>query len=1126
MIMALVSGCQAKVEVVSDSAMDDAQPIVIWDFEKLVIPVEHFNDCSGEIRDGILNVSIKGGDVNLVFPKIDVSGPARVQFRMRSGQGTFGQAEVYWRSDPKQGWLESRMVTHALVHDGQWHDYDIGLPSLGPIHQIRIDPGWKPGQVQFDYIRIVKDTVPEEVAEKMKQVPETIELADEVLAVRFESKDVSFNITDKRTKRRWVSNVPEQKAVLVSAVKKGSRSMILGFYDVSTKVAYTCTVMLDDGGVLSFEVDGDAYQQRFHGLNMFPPKLQTDFEHGKLIFCNRSSGMYLDQTDDYEDWKRMGVYCNLSLDMPWIGVLDERTGEGLMLMVETPYDAFVVLEKDEQARNWPQILWRQSMDSFRYSRRASYRFSPSGGYVSLANMYREIARDNGLLVTLEEKAKRKPHVNLLKGAPMIWGGVDAWDFVRQGRARGILKGVISNAHHGLRDRTTIPKINELGYITNEYENISDILAGPIGFETDNVEEAAYHMRPELGPATGWLTSGGLQYYSRSSSMAMRAMKKYVPERLSHYGFNGRFVDVSAALDLFEDYHPDHTFDRRQDLAYRRAAYKYLDDLGLVVGTEHGNDWVNDLLEYCEGAAGGPLWWKGGWNAGELKKPTDREQFNPDYLKYGMGYDVSIPLWQLVHHDCIVSTWYWGDGAGFMYEAAPELSDRKDLFNILYGTVPIFWRDNWGYDWQKNRSRFLQTYHDTFKLNEAVAFDRLLNHEFLSADKSLQRTTFSSGTVCVVNFSDTVVSYQIPGGEKVKLAPRGFYVKGPGIFQSKELIDGNPVTKIKSDQYLRVQTTTKQAVESVELNGTMTAFELQKGRWHILLENTQECVIDLQKLVGISEGQPYMIYEVDSMGCLSRQADYQIKNGRTVLRPKRDEAIYAVLFDDVNTKIVMIPSRADIASQEQIEIASFASDSEIRYTLDGSEPTVSSKKYVEPFAIESSAVLKARAFGADGKAVGNVVEKAYRVTDILFESNVLKGKQPAIDLDLDMTGYKGLILSLDQNGTVVFWDYVDWVDAKLVKSSNKTVELTSQKPSALYHDHYHFGVNERSRNLDKHESLPLMLDGKEYKSGLGMVAPGRAEFMFDEAFDRFQCKVGIDDSYEHKGEVIVRVYGIR
>ncbi len=76
---------------------------------------------------------------------------------------------------------------------------------------------------------------------------------------------------------------------------------------------------------------------------------------------------------------------------------------------------------------------------------------------------------------------------------------------------------------------------------------------------------------------------------------------------------------------------------------------------------------------------------------------------------------------------------------------------------------------------------------------------MLNHEFVTENRDVQRTTFSDGTVVIVNFGDQ--PYELQVGEKSYLLPQnGFYVKGPRIEQIRELVNGRVVTTIKAEDY--------------------------------------------------------------------------------------------------------------------------------------------------------------------------------------------------------------------------------------------------------------------------------------------------------------------------------------
>jgi hypothetical protein len=228
---------------------------------------------------------------------------------------------------------------------------------------------------------------------------------------------------------------------------------------------------------------------------------------------------------------------------------------------------------------------------------------------------------------------------------------------------------------------------------------------------------------------------------------------------------------------------------------------------LVVGGEHGIWWGVPEQDYIEGMMSGGHY---PWPAGYLLHPDSKTQefTYPDgnkmeawseYEKWGIGHEFRAPLWELVFHDCVVSTWYWGDSSDYLLKAAPEITPKKDAFNILYGTIPLLWADGQG-AWQSNRKLFLSTYRNTCKLHEAIAGTQMLSHEFVTSDRAVQQTRFSDGTRVIVNFGDKPYTVSI-GGRKHVLGLNGFAVKGPKIEQNMEIVNGKSVTTIKCKGYL-------------------------------------------------------------------------------------------------------------------------------------------------------------------------------------------------------------------------------------------------------------------------------------------------------------------------------------
>jgi hypothetical protein len=483
--------------------------------------------------------------------------------------------------------------------------------------------------------------------------------------------------------------------------------------------------------------------------------------------------------------------------------------------VETPDDGYIeMLTVEADGRSWslPRVTWGPSKGEFRYARRTTLHFAARGGYVALAKRYRTYAASQGLLVTLAEKRKRNPNLARLFGAPDVWGD-GSLAFAREAKEAGIAKMLIhTSPSAGARGGVTpaeMKAINDLGYLSSTYDNYCDIMPLEPGKgvtnKNDKVPEHVV-LKADGSRMTAWLTMDKKQYMKRCPTQWVPAASEVIPKDLALFPYLGRFIDVTTAEDLYECYDPAHPMTRTDKRQQGVELLGYVKSLGLVSGGEHGRWWGVPQLDYIEGMMSGGSY---SWPAGYLKRPkTKDEEFTSpqgskygkwsEYERWGIGHQYRVPLWELVFHDCVVSTWYWGDSNDFLMQAAPEVTPRKDAFNVLYGTIPMMWAGRQG-TWSSARETFLRTYRNTCKLHEIVAGTEMVSHEFVSKDRSVQRTRFSDGTEVVVNFGAAPAVTQV-GGRKRLLPENGFAAKGPRIEQSLSLIDGKPVTAIRAGSF--------------------------------------------------------------------------------------------------------------------------------------------------------------------------------------------------------------------------------------------------------------------------------------------------------------------------------------
>jgi hypothetical protein len=183
---------------------------------------------------------------------------------------------------------------------------------------------------------------------------------------------------------------------------------------------------------------------------------------------------------------------------------------------------------------------------------------------------------------------------------------------------------------------------------------------------------------------------------------------------------------------------------------------------LVTGCETGHDAAVPFLHYFEGMMS-----LGPYRVPDAGRDMARIWTNAPaaVVKFQLGHAYRLPLWELVYHDCVVAQWYWGD----YNNKLPMLWDKRDLFNALYATPPMFMFNR--RLWQENRDRFVQSYRNTCPWVREVGYSEMTDHRFLTPDRNVQQTVFANGRTITVNFGSE--PFKLPDGHTV--AGMGFQV---------------------------------------------------------------------------------------------------------------------------------------------------------------------------------------------------------------------------------------------------------------------------------------------------------------------------------------------------------------
>jgi hypothetical protein len=489
-----------------------------------------------------------------------------------------------------------------------------------------------------------------------------------------------------------------------------------------------------------------------------------------------NEGLLVPADDPYYDqpWGKSFYAGHGGFSMPFIGLTDGQAG--WLLIVETPDDAIGRYAKPAVgALSAWRPVWQPSLGAWAYPRRVSVRSVPKDGYIGIAKAYRAYAKAKGLLVTLAEKAKLAPEAARLPGCVDLWFWKKAEQWQNEPDPSAVarelydagIRRVLWSSEAGPEG---IAAMNKLGFLTGRYDITQDVY--PPGSPDWMVK-----LNTEAWPAGLVLDRSGARisgWVARVDGREIKAgvvcsvpgldmLKGHVADDLATHPYTARFLDTTTAAPLRECYSPDHPTTRSRDREFKFKQLAYLSrDRKLVTGSETGQDWAVPALHYFEGmmSLGNFRLPDSGYDLTTVKAPTD------DFLRFQVGPDYRIPLFELVYHDCVVSYYYWGDASNRL----PDWWAVRDLWNALYGTGPLWIMDY--VRWREDRDRFIQSYETATTVAARTGFSEMLEHRFLTAGHAVQATRFANGTHVWVNFGKE--PYTLPTGKA--LAPGAYLLE--------------------------------------------------------------------------------------------------------------------------------------------------------------------------------------------------------------------------------------------------------------------------------------------------------------------------------------------------------------
>ncbi len=598
------------------------------------------------------------------------------------------------------------------------------------------------------------------------KLPKQIALSNANLDVVFHSGEATFLVTDRRTNATWRQRT-DGGSLVVTDAKKTDAGLALGLIDPASMLQIAVDVRLEpDRPELVFELRAAG---ELSGVVEFPKFFAS--QKGTLLILPVNEGISYPVDDDTLQPMHYHLYGGHGLCMPWYGLTNGR--RGVMALVETPNDAAVRIPRlDGLLQFVPQ--WVPEKGQFGPSRRIRYVFFDAGGYVAMAKRYREYSKATGLFKTLAEKREKNPNVDLLVGAVNIW----CWDrnpveIVRELQTAGIKRILWSNQ----ADPESLRQMNELGVLTSRYDIYQDLMDPAVfpklhGVHPDWTTEG-WPKDIILGPDGKWIRGWGVQgkggewYYCAvlCDRQAIAYARKRIPPELKTHPYRCRFIDTTTAAPWHECYSLDHPMTRTESRKFKMDLLRFVsEECGLVTGSETGHDAAVPVVHYFEGMLSlGPYRVPdAGRNMAQVLDEVPER-----VAKFQTGHYYRLPLWELVYHDCVVAQWYWGD----YNNKLPRLWDRRDLWNALYGTPPMFMFNR--QQWQKHRERFVKSYQTATSVARATGYSEMLSHRWLTDDHAVQETRFANGVTVTVNFGDQ--PYTLP--DNTTLPPLGWKTTG-------------------------------------------------------------------------------------------------------------------------------------------------------------------------------------------------------------------------------------------------------------------------------------------------------------------------------------------------------------
>ena len=648
---------------------------------------------------------------------------------------------------------------------------------------------------------------------------DTFVLESKTLRVNVEGSRGDWFFLDKRSGIRWPCE---------GTASIGSADWLQEGFEKAIKTELSIRLQKKNGPAVVFELanDGTILELRYESrtdtdIRVLSDALTvTDADNGYVIVPCREG--LLIPADSGEKFKRtFGTSDYEGCHMNMLGLL--KKGSALLVIWD---DAYVFCELESiTAKDKP---YNQKITTTLSLNRtaAKVRLLPlgNGDWNTIAAAYRDYAETKGLAVTLRDKIKRAPNLELLFGASnaKLWTCLARrmneestkeesvkvrWTFDEAAQIAEHLRkdvqidrclfmmGGWTESGYDCRHPDNLPanpecggnealvdainRTQKLGYVACLHDNVQDMYRDARSWDPGFIEK-----NPDGSLIKGGRWLGGRAYMvCAQKQLELAKRPQNLPETYRLFKPFSYFIDTTYAVGPRECYDAAHPIDRNSDIAWKVKLSDYARDLFGIFGSECGREWALPHSDFFEGLVG----------------VSGRYYHNLKPQELGA---IVIPFWEMVYHDCQICFGKYG----YSPDKAAEFVAHHILCArpLYYHSFPdhLYWKltseypesaddvppeacytrcDNgWG-SGMHPLDVFIKNTHEVLgPLHKATAYDRLTDLKFLTDDRLVRQAIYGQGntaTKVIVNFGAEDFSVATRFGGKVILPSWGFVVEG-------------------------------------------------------------------------------------------------------------------------------------------------------------------------------------------------------------------------------------------------------------------------------------------------------------------------------------------------------------